>query len=279
MIAATSVTVTHGSHRALDRATFAAPDGAVTALVGATGAGKTTAVGVVAGVVRPETGTVLVDGAPLAGATRPGATLGVHLDEAWLPQDLTLESVVAHACALQRLRRGRVDDLLAGVGLHAARHRRVTDCTPAMRQRLALAVALSGDPRNLALDHPTRGLDAESVAWVHSLLRATARRGGAVLLTADRIAEVAGVADHVVVLERGRVVRSGPARTFVTQERTTYVESDHLDLVVTALRERGFEVVREGAGAVVHADPRDVGRVAFDHAPGLTHLSDHGADG
>lgn len=273
MIAATSVTVTHGSHRALDRATFVASDGAVTVLVGDAGSGRTTAIGVVGAAVRPEDGRVLVDGAPLSAATRPGAVLGVHLGAAWLAADLTLESHLAHACALQGLGRRRVDDLLTGLGLHPARHRRVKDATPAMRQRLCLAVALSGDPRNLALDHPTHGLDAESVIWVHALLRATARRGGAVLLTADRLAEVADVADHVVVLERGRVVRSAPARTLVTRECATYVESDHLDLVVQTLRERGFDVVREGPGALVHAAPHDVGRVAFDHGPGLTHLS------
>ncbi|MFC6695454.1 ABC transporter ATP-binding protein [Nocardioides daphniae] len=268
------MTKTYGSHRALDHVSFGVPDGAVTALVGSTGAGRTTTLGVIAGLVRPDHGRVLIDGHPLAEARRPGALVGLQLTDDWLPEEFTLESHLAHVCALQGLPRGRVDDLLACVGLHGARHRRIKDCTPAMRQRLGIASALSGDPHHLLLDQPTRGLDADSTAWLHGIVRATATRGGAVLITADRLGDVAPVADHVVMLDRGRVVCSGPRASFQTADETmSYVESDHLELVVGALQERGFQVVREGQGAVVHAEPAAVGRVAFDHAPGLTHLS------
>lgn len=273
MITLSHVTHTYGSHRAVDQVTLDVPDGSVTALVGPTGSGKTSVLAIAAGLVRPDSGRVLVDGVPFSEVSRPGTTVGVHLPEAWLPAELTLESHLRHVCSLQGLRRGRADDLLAAVGLHGARHRRIKDCTPAMRQRLGVASALSGDPHHLLLDHPTRGLDADSAAWVRAVARSIATRGGAVLLAADRVADVVAVADTVVTLERGRVSRTGGVTEFVEPRGRTYVESDHLELVLAALVERGYETERHGTGAVVQAAPGDVGRVAFDHAPGLTHLS------
>ena len=274
MITVSSVSKTFGSLRALDHVSFSAPDGAVTALVGPTGSGKSTALGVVARLVRPDSGRALVDGADFTRSPRPGHVLGVHLAPTWLPDELTLESHLAHVCALQGLPKARSEHLLSTVGLHRARHRKIKDCSPAMRQRLGIAAALSGDPRNLVLDHPTDGLDADARVWLRALLRAVATRGGAVLIASDRMSDVAQLADQVVVLDRGQVVRSGPFTAFAAKEEArTWIESDHLELVVSALQERGFYVVRDGGGAVVHgAGPTEVGRVAFDHAPGLSEL-------
>lgn len=270
----TSLTKTYGSLTALDDVSLSVPDGAVTAVVGPPGSGRSTLLGVLAHLVVADSGRVLVDGEDHARSSRPGSVIGISGAGDQLPGHLTIESHLAHVCALQGMRRQRVNELLADVGLHQARHRRIKDASLAIRRRVGVAVALSGEPRHVLLDEPLVGLGSEDREWMRRTIRRAAHAGSAVLLTAPRLRDVATIADHVVTLDRGRVVRAGPLQSFVSGgEERTYVESEHLEDVAAVLRERGYFVVHEDDGILVHgAGPQEVGRVAFDHGPGLSHL-------
>ncbi|WP_110240233.1 ATP-binding cassette domain-containing protein [Nocardioides gilvus] len=274
MMTITSLTKTYGSCTALADVTLSVPDGAVTAVVGPAGSGRSTLLGILAQLVVADSGRVLVDGEDFARSRRPGSVIGTAGAGDQLPEHLRIDSHLAHVCALQGLGRGRVNDLLAEVGLHQARNRRIKDASLAVRRRVGLAVALSGDPRHVLLDEPLQGLGSEDREWTRRIIRRTARAGSAVVLTAPRLRDVATLADHVVTLDRGRVVRAGPLQSFVAGgEERTYVESEHLEDVAAVLRERGYFVVHEDEGILVHgAAPHEVGRIAFDHGPGLSHL-------
>ncbi len=93
-----------------------------------------------------------------------------------------------------------------------------------MRQRLALAAALLGEPSILVLDEPSSGLDPAGIHWLRTLLRARADAGGAVLISTHQLAELARVVDDLVVIDRGRLVAAGPAATVLGQAGATSIE-------------------------------------------------------
>jgi ABC-2 type transport system ATP-binding protein len=105
--------------------------------------------------------------------------------------------------------RSRAEELLDAVGLAGDADRRVDGYSLGMRQRLGLAHALLGTPDVLILDEPANGLDPEGIAWIRALLRDFAGRGGTVLLSSHLLAEVQATADHLVIIDHGRVIASG----------------------------------------------------------------------
>jgi ABC-2 type transport system ATP-binding protein len=145
-----------------------------------------------------------------------------------------------------------------------------------MRQRLAIAAALLGDPEVLILDEPSNGLDPPGIRWVRDLLRAEAGRGRAVLVSSHLLSEVALSADDVVVISRGILRASGPLDEVLGAEgeSATRVRSPELERLAAALADAGRAVERQGADALVvpGAKPDEVGRLAAREGIALREL-------
>lgn len=278
MIDIRSVTKAYAGQVAVDDVSFAAPDGFVTGLVGPNGAGKSTLLRVITGLTVPDAGSVTVDGGSFAAAPRPGALLGAFLSAEWIPERVTVSGYLTYVCDVQGVPRHRVDEVLEFVDLPDSRGRRIATLSLGMRQRLGIAAVLIGRPRNLVLDEPVNGLDPDGLRWFRDLVRSTAAAGGSVLLSSHHINDLALIADHVVMLNRGTVVRSGPVAEFVAQGGPrTYFETGDLDGALSLLRSRGFVCETHGAGAIVDdAEPDAVGWVLFaDGGPGASELRSH----
>jgi ABC-2 type transport system ATP-binding protein len=207
------LTKRYGATVAVDDLSFTARAGRVTGFVGPNGAGKSTTMRVVLGLDAPHAGEALVNGrrygklgAPLreigalldAGALHPGRRAYDHL--LWLTQS-------------NGLPRGRIDEVLALVGLSDVAQRRTGGFSLGMAQRLGIAAALLGDPPVLMFDEPVNGLDPEGVRWIRGFLRGLAAEGRAVLVSSHLMNELQGTADHLVVIGRGRLI----ADTSVTE--------------------------------------------------------------
>ena len=121
----------------------------------------------------------------------------------------------------------RVNDVLDKVGLPAVAAEQAGQLSLGMSQRLAMAAALIGSPRTLILDEPANGLDAHGVAWLRDLLRAHADNGGSVLVSSHLLAEDELLADHVIVLSRGRVLADEPDRPIAGAARATGSHRPH----------------------------------------------------
>ncbi|HZA14081.1 MAG TPA: ABC transporter ATP-binding protein [Myxococcaceae bacterium] len=186
------------------------PAGAAFGLIGQNGAGKTTFVKILVGVVRPTEGTVRVLGSD-PGDPHVRARIGylperLHLPDAWRPRAF-LESVAR----LKKIRpvRREIDALLERVGLSADAHRRIGGFSKGMRQRLGLAAALVGAPELLVLDEPTDGIDPLGRMEIRRILQEEMARGASIFLNSHLLAETERVCQRIGILARGRLVRSG----------------------------------------------------------------------
>jgi ABC-2 type transport system ATP-binding protein len=165
---------------------------------------------------------------------------------------------------MARLPGSRVEEVLRLVELDAAAGRRAGGYSLGMRQRLALAAALLGDPELLVLDEPANGLDPPGIRWLRDVLRAEADAGRTVLVSSHMLAEVAQTVDDVVVIARGRRVFEGPIAG-LTQGGGLTVEGEDPARLGAALERAGATVRRDGDRLLVHGLPgRGVSAVARD---------------
>ena len=203
-----------GAVTALRDVSFLAPDGAITGLLGANGAGKSTTLRTICGVLKPGGGEVLVDGispgsAPLALQRRVGGLL----DHAGLYGRLTPRETLAfsgrlHGIPREQLR-DRVDQTLAFLGMQSVADRPTAGFSLGERMKTALGRALIHSPRNLVLDEPTSGLDVPSVRALRLLLQRTRDAGACIVFSSHVLDEVRTLCDRVVIMARGSVVAEG----------------------------------------------------------------------
>ena len=195
-----------GDVLAVDDLSFEVERGTVTGFLGPNGAGKTTTLRALLGLVEPSAGSALINGRRYRQLADRARQVGAALEGADMHPGRTARDhlrVRATAAGIDRVRVGAVLDL---VELTDAADRRVGVFSLGMRQRLALAAALLGDPEVLILDEPANGLDPDGVRWLRRLLRGLAAQGRTVLVSSHVLAEVAQTADRVVILSRGRLV-------------------------------------------------------------------------
>ena len=202
------LTKRYGPVTALDEVSVELTAGRVYLLVGPNGAGKTTLLRVLAGLARPASGSVSICGRPFSSFQRPAEVVGACLDPIRLPALRSGRQHLACLAAAARLPHQRVDQVLDLVGLPAqVASRRAGTYSLGTRQRLMLAAALLGDPEVIVLDEPTTGLDVHGVAWLRRQLRGWAGAGRTILVASHSLTELAAMADQVLVLDRGRLVR------------------------------------------------------------------------
>ncbi|MEZ5250455.1 MAG: ATP-binding cassette domain-containing protein [Ilumatobacteraceae bacterium] len=209
MITTSALTKSYGDLPVVRDVSLRCDPGTITGFLGANGAGKSTTLKMIVGLVRPDRGTATIDGRPFVQLPNPSRVLGTLLDASAMHPGRSGRSTLTIAARLAGVHLRRVDQLLDLVGLTAAADKRVGTYSLGMRQRLGIALALVGEPRALILDEPATGLDPEGIAWMRRLLRDFADHGGTVLLSSHLLHEVQASADHLVVISGGAVVAAG----------------------------------------------------------------------
>jgi len=168
-------------------------------------------------------------------------------------------------CAAAGLPDQRADEVLDLVGLHDAGKRKVRTYSMGMRQRLALAAALIGNPHVLMLDEPANGLDPEGIVWLRTFFRHLAAQGRTVLVSSHQLNEVQEFADRVVILDHGRLIRSGSIAELTAGTDTVVVRTPQGQQLADALSRHSvrWEAMEDGALRVRIDDPATVGHIAF----------------
>jgi ABC-2 type transport system ATP-binding protein len=250
-----------GTTRALQDLSFSVRPGVVTGFLGPNGSGKTTTLRCLLGLVTPDAGTATIDGRAYRDLPDPVRVVGAALEASSFHPGRTARAHLQVMALAARIPLDRCDALLVQVGLAEAADRRVGGFSLGMRQRLALAQALLGDPAVLLLDEPANGLDPAGIAWLRGFLRALAAEGRTVLVSSHVLSEVEQTVDDVIVIARGRLVRqgtlaeidSGPANVLVRTPTPQALREALAGLVVEDLPEGLLRVQGSTAAQVGHA--------------------------
>ena len=251
-ISVQGLTKRFGSVTAVEDLSFDVPPGTITGFIGPNGAGKTTTLRAVLGLVRPTAGIALIDGVPYVRLDQPARHVGAVLEASGFHPGRTARDHLRVLAGRGGIPVGRVDDVLAEVDLAGAAPRRVGGFSLGMKQRLALAGALLGDPGILVLDEPTNGLDPAGVHWLRTFLRTRVDEGRTVLVSSHLLAELALSADSVVIIKGGRLVVEGPlAEIMAVGTAAVRVRTPQADQLRAALAARGVPTVMDGSEHVV----------------------------
>jgi ABC-2 type transport system ATP-binding protein len=218
-----NLTKRYGDKLAVDGLSFVVEPGTVTGFLGPNGAGKSTTMRMIAGLDRPTSGTVRVNGQHYPGSATPMAELGILLEARAVH---TGRSARNHLLALGQtagIGRRRVDEVIDLVGLADVAGKRVGGFSLGMGQRLGIAAALLARPQTVVLDEPVNGLDPEGVRWVRTLLRQLADEGRTVFISSHLMSEMAQTATRLVVLGKGQLIADSTVEQFVAQTTASSV--------------------------------------------------------
>ncbi|OKJ61919.1 ABC transporter ATP-binding protein [Streptomyces sp. CB02009] len=267
---------------AVDDLTFEARPGAVTALLGTAGSGKTTALRLMLE-LEPGRGITYFRGRPLHRIAHPPREVGVLLGDIPGHPSRTLRGQLRMLCAATGVPASRAGELVRAVGLDGLERRRIGTLPVGADRRLGLASALLGDPHTLLLDEPAAGLSPSESTWLYELIRAHAGDGGTVLYTTTDPKDAVRNADRVVTLDGGRLVADQDVTEFARTRLRPRVavrtpQAARLAAVVTQearAGRRSVEVVAEGGNrlSVYGSDCAAVGDTAFRHGVPIHRLA------
>jgi ABC-2 type transport system ATP-binding protein len=237
-----NLTKRFGAIQAVTDLSFEVAPGRVTGFLGPNGAGKSTTLRMLLGLIRPTGGDATFDGKHYDQLDEPSTKVGALLEETSFHPGRSGRNHLRVLAAAGGHPESRINELLDIVQLTPAANRRVKGYSMGMRQRLAIASALLGDPKVLILDEPTNGLDPEGIRWFRELLRHQAGEGRTVLVSSHLLAEVAQSVDDIIVLAKGQLRAQGTLEEVLGQggETVTQVRSPYRDHMAAALEKRGY---------------------------------------
>jgi ABC-2 type transport system ATP-binding protein len=277
-VVARGLTKRFGDVTAVQDLSFEVRPGRVTGFLGPNGAGKSTTLRMLLGLVRPTAGEATILGMPYDSLHRPITTVGAVLESQGFHPSRSGRNHLRVIAAAAGLPEARVDVVLDHVELSGAARRKIGRYSLGMRQRLGLASALLGDPTVLVLDEPANGLDPQGIRWLRELLRSFASAGNAVLMSSHLLAEMAQLADDVIVIHRGRLVRQGSVDDLTNGGAVLRVSAREPKRLAEVLEADGWSVRRDGGGLTVRGASADrVGELAYAAGIPLLELAkEHG---
>jgi ABC-2 type transport system ATP-binding protein len=260
------LTKSFGDVLAVDDVTAVAQPGQVTALLGPNGAGKTTTLRMLLGLIAPTSGAGTFGGRRYDELPDPVRQVGAVLEASGYHPGRTGLDHLRILTTASRLPHDAPERVLAETELAADAQRRVGGFSLGMRQRLGIAAAMIGDPMVLVLDEPTNGLDPPGVRWLRGYVRGLADEGRTVLLSSHALSEVELIADHVLVMAHGRLLRSSSLAVLRAEAGVgSRVRTPDPDRLGAALDAAGLSHRRTDEGIAVDATPEQVGELAALH--------------
>ncbi|MEU1343056.1 ATP-binding cassette domain-containing protein [Streptomyces sp. NPDC090075] len=206
MIDARQLTKRYGEKTAVDGLEFVVKPGTVTGFLGPNGAGKSTTMRMIVGLDAPTSGSVTVNGRRYARHRAPLQEVGALLEAKSVHPGRSAYHHLRALALTHGIPRRRVEEVIELAGLGSVAKKRAGAFSLGMGQRLGIAAALLGDPQTVMLDEPVNGLDPEGVLWIRNLLTSLAGEGRTVFVSSHLMSEMALVADHLIVVGRGRLL-------------------------------------------------------------------------
>lgn len=198
-----------GKQKAVDNLSARVLSGRITGFLGPNGAGKSTTLRCLVGLSAPTSGSARILGAEYQSLTNPLSRVGTVLDSRGFHPALTGKQNLKVVAAAAGIPDSRVDEVLAMVELTDAANKKMKNYSLGMKQRLALAGAILGDPEILILDEPANGLDPAGIAWLRNFLRNLAQGGRTILVSSHQLAEMQNTVDDVLIINKGTLIAQG----------------------------------------------------------------------
>ncbi|MFJ6083789.1 ABC transporter ATP-binding protein [Streptomyces sp. NPDC092369] len=281
MIEVRQLTKRYGDKTVVDNLSFTAKAGEVTGFLGPNGAGKSTTMRMVVGLDSPTDGSVTVNGLSYARHSAPLHEVGALLEAKSVHPGRTAFNHLMGLAYTHGISRGRVDEVIELAGLTSVAGKRVGAFSLGMGQRLGIAAALLGDPSIVMLDEPVNGLDPEGVLWVRNLLRQLADEGRAVMLSSHLMSETAQIADHLVIIGRGRLLADTTVDDFTRDAGSGAVKVATADPAKLRSLLVGPDVTITSSSTeelmVRGRDAREIGAIAAAHGVALYELTPQAA--
>ena len=242
-----------GPVTAVDDLSFTVRPGRVTGFLGPNGAGKSTTMRVILGLDAPTSGRALVGGRRYDGLIRPLREVGSLLDATALHPGRSGWAHLRSMAQANGIGQQRVTEVLRLTGLEGVARRRVGGFSLGMKQRLGIAAALLGDPPVLMFDEPVNGLDPEGIGWIRGFFRELAADGRTVLVSSHLMSEMAQIADHLVVIGRGRLLADVSTAELIesSARRDVLLRSPRAGELAGLIKARGGTVTPQDDGALV----------------------------
>jgi ABC-2 type transport system ATP-binding protein len=219
----------YGRIEALKQVSFSVPKGTVFGILGPNGSGKTTLLGILMDVLKANAGSCTLNGNPVGPAER--RKMGAFLETPNFYHYLSAEENLRIAAEIKQRGSQDIERVLHQVGLHARKDTPFSTYSLGMKQRLAIASALLGDPEILVLDEPTNGLDPVGIAEIRELILQLASTGKTILLASHLLDEVERVCDHVAILKYGTLIASGSVNSILPSGDIIELASENKDLL------------------------------------------------
>jgi ABC-2 type transport system ATP-binding protein len=276
MLQLSGVVAGYGGGAVLQGVDLTCETGTITCVVGPNGAGKSTTMRMMVGLTRHDAGEVRYDGVRYTDLRNPARLVGAVLDPRCMHPGHTARNHLRAMAALSDIPVARVDEVLVEVGLESVANQRTGGFSLGMRQRLALAGALIGDPHILILDEPSNGLDPDGIRWLRNHLTDFARSGGSVFVSSHLIGELAMFADDLVVVGGGKLLAAETVDAIAARQTATVVAetAQHAELAA-ALALPGVCIDTAGDRLIIRGATKNVvSQIAFENGIQLVELSD-----
>ncbi|MER3498959.1 MAG: ABC transporter ATP-binding protein [Chitinophagaceae bacterium] len=273
-----NITRHYGHIRALNKVSFEVPEGSVFGILGPNGSGKTTLLSIILDVLKADNGNFLWFGNPGSSAQRK--KIGSLLET---PNFYHYLSAVDNLKITQAISgRGTekdIDDVLKKMNLYERRRSRFSTYSLGMKQRLAVAAALLGQPKVLVLDEPTNGLDPVGIAEIRELIIELRTKGFTIIMASHLLDEVEKVCTHVAILRKGDLLTSGEVDEILSDEDVVELRAADINRLAAALRDISRHVVIDEKQNVVHASfekgtarLEQINRFCFERGIVLNHM-------
>jgi len=279
MIVASNLTKKYRKKLAVSDLSFKVETGKVTGFLGPNGAGKSTTMRLMLGLDNGGGGTTF-DGKRLHEYQRPSQMIGILLEAKAFHPTRTARQHLRILADAGGVKQGRVDEVLAEVGLSEVAKAKPGKFSLGMSQRLGIAAAILGKPKYLMLDEPANGLDPEGIAWLREFLKNYADQGNAVFVSSHLLSEMSQMADNVVVIGKGRLIADMSMADLISSSSHSgvFVRSPKLEQLQRILVGQRAEVTKTNGGLKVSDLTTDViGKLAFDSGIPLYELAQQAA--
>jgi ABC-2 type transport system ATP-binding protein len=275
-----SITKYYGRIRALNKVSFTVPSGCTYGILGPNGSGKTTLLGIVMDILKASSGNYMFyDGKKPAHKVRQN--IGTLLETPNFYHYLSAERNLRIAAEIKKCKNieEQISEVLKKVNLYERRHSRFNTFSLGMKQRLALASTLLGNPDVLVFDEPTNGLDPAGIAEVRQLIKNLASEGKTIIMASHLLYEVEKVCSHVAILKKGELLIAGKVNEVLVSEDIVEVGARDIAKLHEILQDIGntLRVYIEDNSVILHfeqgtADVESINQYCFSRGITLTKL-------